>query len=676
MEKTGGDAQAQLEWILEQIPHPDRREEAQKLLLPAVEASAELARLREHLQLISEGSFEGLIGHAGGEVFLVNQRLCQILGYEEEELLRLGVIQAFFHPDDRPELTQKIRSGYEGAYTIRGLRKDGSNFEAELQSRQSRWGERPVRIVALRDVSEREKTMHLLRESEQRFRALSDAVFAITAFIRDGVIVNITGPLLERMGYQATEFIGRSALDFIASPALPTARSRLGMNALGAYESIMLSKDGEQVPVEIVAIQSSVEGILTRVAGVRDLTEQRRREAERQELQRRVERAQRLDSLGVLSGGIAHDFNNLLVSIMGNAECLLDDAKGTTEKAMLEAILLASERAAGLTRRLLAYAGKSKMADPEVIHLKELVMEMYKVVARAGEQEENFRFEETLDPELAVDGDRAALTQVMLNLITNARDAMPEGGELHISASRVSQPDRRWEQSVGSAVGPGRWIQVEVRDTGRGMDEETMARIFEPFFSTKSAGHGLGLAASLGVVHSHGGALSVSSQPDAGTTFSLLLPASRQDSSVVPTSIGDERVSWRLLLVDDEKLVREQLVRSLGLRGHQIVEASSGPACLQLMEREHFDVVLMDLAMPAMDGAETLRLLRQRGDTTPIVLRSGYVDPPQEKRLSRGSFQGFVHKPFGIEELLAALSRACHYSGTEPSMASTEPHQH
>lgn len=673
MEGDGEDATSQLQWILEQIPDPDRRREAEERLRPALEARAELALVKEQLQLMSEGSFEGLLVHAEGEVFLVNRRLCEILGYEEDELLALGAIQAYFHPDDRPEIERKIRTGYEGAYTIRGVRKDGSVFQAELQSKQARLGTRPVRIVAVRDVTERERVMHLLRESEERFRALFTSVFEITSFVRDGVIVDISGPLLERMGYQPTDFIGRSALDFVASPALPLARSRVSSNALGAYESLMLSKDGRQVPVEVVAIQSTLEGIPTRVSGVRDLTERRRKDEERQELQRQVERAQRLDSLGVLAGGIAHDFNNLLVSIMGNAECLLEDAPDTADRNMLEAILLASERAAALTRRLLAYAGKTAMADPEVVLVKELVEELYKVVARTGEQEKAIDFEQSIAAELAVDGDRAALTQVLLNLITNARDAMSQGGELHISACQVTQPDSRWERALGRAVGPGRWLQIEVRDTGEGMSEGTMGRIFEPFFSTKSSGHGIGLAATLGVVTSHGGAVSVRSELGIGTTFSLLLPESAAGSCVPPPSCRSEPLRWRLLVVDDEKMVREQLVRSLGLRGHQITEAQGGIACLQLLERERFDVVLMDVAMPGMDGAETLRLLRQRGDATPIVLMSGYVDPEQERRLLRGTFQGFVRKPFGTEELLAALSRAIDLRAQEPGAKEVPP---
>jgi CheY-like chemotaxis protein len=210
------------------------------------------------------------------------------------------------------------------------------------------------------------------------------------------------------------------------------------------------------------------------------------------------------------------------------------------------------------------------MRAAESIHLRDLVVDLGRFLTPISSEDVHPRLEIDIAPDIKVHGDRAALTQVLLNLMLNARDAMPSGGTLTIAAAHVSNPSERWEHSLGNPVAPGRWIQLEVSDTGLGMDENTLGRIFEPFFTTKVKGHGLGLAAVLGVVTSHRGALTVSSQPGRGTTFYLLLPESTLTTSPPlrdSNRIGDH---LRILVVDDEKVMREQMERSLRLQGHHV----------------------------------------------------------------------------------------------------------
>jgi CheY-like chemotaxis protein len=257
-------------------------------------------------------------------------------------------------------------------------------------------------------------------------------------------------------------------------------------------------------------------------------------------------------------------------------------------------------------------------------------------------------------------GDRTTLTQVLLNLLTNAVDATANQGEIAVRAHRIEQPDNRWDNAHGATVGPGDWVLIEVIDTGEGMNEQTLQRIFEPFFSTKTKGRGLGLAACLGIVNTHGGALHVTSEPLTGTRFSLLLPAhqAQEDARPVSSSRNAPIGSCHVLVVDDEPTVRAQVMRSLHLRGVNVTEAESGPDCLSKVRNQPFDVIVLDISMPEMDGTEVVSALRERGDTTPIVLMSGYMSPSQEKRLQVGSFQAFIPKPFGIRELLSAIEHA------------------
>jgi CheY-like chemotaxis protein len=251
------------------------------------------------------------------------------------------------------------------------------------------------------------------------------------------------------------------------------------------------------------------------------------------------------------------------------------------------------------------------------------------------------------------------LTQVFMNLLTNASDAL-EGnpGAIHVRVTPIDAPDARWERALGATVGPGNWILVEVRDTGCGMDPATMVRIFEPFFTTKQKGHGLGLAASLGIVASHGGAILVESETGRGSTLSVLLPRASGRKETPAAGLARPKMgSIRVLVIDDEAVVRRNLRRVLELRGHVVEEAADGLSGLASLDAFQPDVIVLDLTMPDMDGAEVLRRLRAGGSRVPVVLSSGYMEIALERGLDGTAFQGFLTKPYGVTELLDELER-------------------
>ncbi|HET7540042.1 MAG TPA: PAS domain S-box protein [Polyangiaceae bacterium] len=626
-------------------------------LMRAVE-SQEREQLSERYQMLSAASFEGIIIHADNGVAIeVNQRLAELVGYEPSELLGNEQILSCIAAEDLPVVMQRLRERVEGAYVVTGVRKDGSRFRAELSSKQGKLGQRPVRVVAVRDVTEFEQTNALLRESERRLRDLAAAAFDYFAVSRDGMIIEMGGRVEQTMGYAREQLIGKSLFDLIA----PAARAQTEKNVLEgrvfAYETAFVSAAGEIVPVSIQAVPTTFDGQPARFAGIRDLRAAHRLEAERRRLEQQIERSQRLDSLGVLTGGIAHDFNNLLVGILGNADLLLMTLTSAEDRESALAIRAAGERAADLTRQMLAYAGQRQPARNDPVDFGELLRELKQLLSATLSKK--MELELSIEPGCSVLGDRATLTQVVMNLLTNASDALGgQPGKVQVRVSRITRPDARWDDALGATIAPGAWVLLEVTDNGVGMDAATRDRVFEPFFSTKDSGHGLGLAACLGIVSSHKGAILVESALGRGSRFSVLLPAS--EHSPADASVRDMAVQepCKVLVVDDEQLVRAHLRRALELRGYRVDEASSGEAGLARFASNPPDVIVLDYMMGDTTGIDVIRRIRETGSRVPIVLSSGYLDASSERNLDPTSFQVFLRKPYRTEDLMLAIEQA------------------
>ncbi|MCX5741035.1 MAG: response regulator, partial [Proteobacteria bacterium] len=261
-------------------------------------------------------------------------------------------------------------------------------------------------------------------------------------------------------------------------------------------------------------------------------------------------------------------------------------------------------------------------------------------------------------------GDRTTLTQVLMNLLTNASDALESRpGRIVVTTRRIAALDARWDDALGATRTANAWVLVEVRDTGVGMAAATRERVFEPFFSTKKHGHGLGLAACLGIVKSHGGAVLVESELGEGTCFSIVLPASELVGLPEHASEPIAPAARKVLVVDDEELVRSLIRRALVPFGHVVADAASGLAALAMFEQVAADVILVDLTMPDIDGIEVVKRIRATGSRVPIVLTSGYLNVLADRPADRGLIDHFLPKPFSVSELLAALELAIARAG-------------
>jgi PAS domain S-box-containing protein len=641
---------------------PDAARAIAQNLLRAAELRAsecdETLRARERAQMLSEASFEGIMIHVDGPIIDANQRLSELTGYDFAEIVKPDFMQRCIVPEELPGVLQRLRDRTEGDYVVTGVRKDGTRWRAEILSKQGKLGERPVRVAAVRDVTERERMMTLLRESEARLRELAETTFDVLAYSRDGIIIDLVGDVEHFFGAPREALIGIRILDIVTSEFQEPVQAHIQKRLSGGLRSAIINKRGEIMPVDIVAISTTLDGIPVRLAGLRDLREAERVETERRRLEQHLQKSQRLESLGVLAGGIAHDFNNLLVGIIGSAQLLALSDLTLEDRESVRAIAEAGERAATLTTQLLAYAGQRDLGQRVPVDLSDMLTELRRLLGPTFAKKAELVL--AIEPDCNVLGNRATLLQVLMNLLTNASDAVGgEPGTIFVTARHVDRADERFRDALGAALGErsGPFVLIEVRDTGTGMDEVTRTRIFEPFFSTKKKGHGLGLAACLGIVTAHEGAISVESSLGHGSTFSVLLPAVE---AAKVTSPAPERSpsAGRILLVDDEEIVRRQVQRILEVHGYLVVAEEDGRAALARLEHEKFDLVLLDVTLPGLDGTEVVREARRRGQRVPIVLFSGYADFPLETRLEPETYSAFLAKPFSIEALTSTIKRA------------------
>ena len=391
----------------------------------------------------------------------------------------------------------------------------------------------------------------------------------------------------------------------------------------------------------------------------------RRTEEDRKRLEEHLAQIERLDSIGLLSAGIAHDFNNILCCIGGNAELLLETSRGE-EREMTDAILQASRRAGDLCTRLLDYARPSP-ANREGLDLRDLALEA-RTLLEVGGGSAALRLElgETAIP---VEVDRSAIEQVLINLVTNAQDDGVGASQIVVAARTADGLEDAGEGLwFGHPESCATYAVLEVRDDGNGLNEAQLRRIFDPFYTTKFAGRGLGLSAAYGIVTSHGGAFHVTSRSPGGTTFAAYLPTTSPAEHREPEEPFEIRATaprptanpTRVLAVDDEPGILALVRESLSSQGHAVQVASSGPEAERiLLERSaSIDVVLLDLSMPTMDGRELLANLRRRGDSVPVIVMSGHGERFVRERVGNQDVDSILRKPFSKAELSNAIERA------------------
>ena len=396
--------------------------------------------------------------------------------------------------------------------------------------------------------------------------------------------------------------------------------------------------------------------------GFFDLTERRRFEEERRDVSQRMQHAQKLESLGILAGGIAHDFNNLLAGIMGNSSlALLELPESSPVRPLLDRIEATARVASDLTRQMLAYSGRGRFVI-EPLDLSALVEEMVRLLDVTLSDRAVVRYE--FAPGLPlIEADASQVRQVVMNLVTNASDAVQGTSGSITVRTGLQRVDRSYTEGYwfNDGFAPGEYVYIEVSDTGAGMSPATQARLFDPFFTTKATGRGLGMAAVLGIVRGHNGAIKVYSEPGKGTTMKALFPvAVRVEPSDEHAPIESARpmAGALVLVVDDEETVRNIACRVLEREGCRTLSAADGREALRVFEAhaDDIDLVLLDLTMPYLDGSEVFRAVRGIRPELPVILTSGYNEQDTMARFAGKGLAGFLQKPWTARELIRLAS--------------------
>ncbi len=517
-------------------------------------------------------------------------------------------------------------------------------------------------IAIFQDITERKRADRVLKQSEEKFRTtFQSSPDAITITKRkDGRFVEVNDGFTKMSGYTREEVIGKSPLELNLIVDLKDRNAfekKLKQEGeVDGFEIRYRTKEGAVKDTLLAArpLQFMDEPCL--VAVVKDISQMKRTTEEKAELEKQLQHAQKMESMGTLAGGIAHDFNNLLMGIQGRTSLMLMDKDPShPDVEHLRGIEDYIQNAVALTRQLLGFArgGKYEVKPSDINELVRKNAELF------GRTRKEINIHAKYHPHIwTVAVDQGQIGQVMMNLFINAWQAMPEGGRLSLETHNVVL-DQEYVRPF--SIAPGQYVKISVTDTGVGMDAATQKRIFDPFFTTKEMGRGtgLGLASAYGIIKNHGGIINVKSRKGEGATFTVYLPASESKVQIArPKTIeGLRRGNETVLLVDDEQIILETAEALLRRLGYEVLAASGGKEAVRLYEerKDRIDAVVLDMIMPGMSGGDTFDRLKAVNPRVKIILASGYsLDGNAQDILDRGC-DAFIQKPFKIEELSGKL---------------------
>ena len=509
-----------------------------------------------------------------------------------------------------------------------------------------------------------------LKESEQwlttTLKSIGDAVIATDT----GNLITFMNPVAEFLtGWKQKDAIGKPLKDVfkiinektgkqVESPAIKVLREGVVVGL--ANHTVLISKDGTKRPVDDCGapIKNDKGEIIGVVLVFRDITKRRQSEEEREKLEAQLLQAKKMEAIGTLAGGIAHDFNNLLMGIQGQASLmLLDIAPDHPHYKRLKSIENTVQTGAGLSKQLLGFARGGRY-EVKPTNLNELIKHSSEMFART---QKNITINEKYHKDIwTVEVDQGQINQVLLNLYVNAWQAMPEGGSIYIETSNVELEEN---YSRTFSIKPGNYVKISVTDTGVGIDKAIQPRVFEPFFTTREIGHGtgLGLASAYGIIKNHGGIINLYSEKGKGTTFTIHLPVSEKEVPIIKKKLDNkiQKGTETILLVDDEDIIIDVGKDMLDQLGYKVLSAKTGEKAIEIYRKhkDNIDMAILDMIMPHMSGSDTYDRMKEINPDIKVLLSSGYsIDGQATDILNRGC-NGFIQKPFNMNQLSAAIKK-------------------
>jgi two-component system cell cycle sensor histidine kinase/response regulator CckA len=602
-------------------------------------------------------------------ILLTNPAFEEMVGYSKDELNGKSFTDLTY-PDDEPrsrEIVPKLTGGGRDVLEKRYVRKGGGVVWVRVTAAPvvDVAGDLQFAVGIIENINERKLAEARLGESEERYGTLIEtARDALVSIDEDSVIVGWNHQAEKLFGWSKEEALGRSMPELIM-PAKYRAAHDVGMRRFlesgeervldRVLEFSAVDRKGREFPVELTIWPTKAGESWQFNSFVRDMRE-------RKKLEEQLRQAQKMDAVGRLASGVAHDFNNLLLAIRGYSELATAELAASgdheTARASIAQIAKATERAGALTRQLLAF-GRKQVLIPRVVDLNRLIADDESLLR--GVVGDHVELELSLDGKpCPVKVDPGQLDQVIMNIAINGGDSMPGGGRLTISTKRRKLSRRRVQPDV--VLEPGPCVELEIRDTGIGMDEETLGRIFEPFFTTKPGGTGLGLSTVYGIVAQSGGQIDVESELWQGSLFRILLPEAGKivDDEPLVQTLGSAPGSATILVVEDEEAVLDLVVTMLERLGYSVLRAATPEEALRV-SAEHdgeIDLLLSDVVLPGGNGNEVAAaVVRQRPDVV-VLFMSGYADPGIADAWPVDGDRMFLRKPFGSEELARKVRSA------------------
>jgi two-component system cell cycle sensor histidine kinase/response regulator CckA len=631
-------------------------------------AQEALSKSEARYRLLADAMPQIVFGiNSSGETRFANQRWAEYTGAPADESVDLDWV-ACLHPEDRDRTLALWREAIG----------KGSAFETETRllraDHEYRWhlfravpltnveGQAGGWIGTATDIQQRKVAEAELQESRERLGlALNAARMGIWDWDIPGARIVCSEEIAPFFGrpQRPFEFDLEAFLGAVHPVDRETVKTCLEaatrQSASYSVEFRLVQPDGTVHWIESqgIVVRGRSGEALRMVGAARNIDEKKT-------LEQKLAASEKYESIGVLAAGLAHDFNNLLVGVIGSASLARELLSPGHEAAtLLDDVVKAGERAASLTAQMLAYSGKgqSRSDSTDVAKLAGVAAAGLQANVRSGVE-----VKMALEPGCIVSGDPDHIRQVIDNLLTNAIESLEQGpGTVSVSV-RTQDVDEGYINHMlrNADIAPGKFVRIEVRDTGHGIDESIRHKIFEPFFSTKFAGRGLGLAAAAGIVRVHKGAIHVDSTTAAGTTVAVLLPALPPSNPVGPVPVfhGSRNSASKILVVDDEEMVATLAARILSTRGYEPLIASSGAAALDLIQKHtpEISAVVLDLTMPGMSGGETLRRIRLVNSDIPVILSSGYSEQHALSEVARQDIAGFLQKPYTPNRLLEEIA--------------------